>query len=207
MANPRPVIYVVDDDVSVRDAVSNLLESAGHHAEVFASTEEFMEATRPEVPSCLVLDVKLPGVSGLDFQNQLESCGIPIPIIFITAHGDIPMTRRAMKAGAIEFLTKPFQKDELLAAIHQALERDLARRDQQAAIFSLRSRFDSLTPREREIMDLVVQGLLNKQIAAQLGLSEVTVKFHRSHVMQKMQADSLPELVRMSEKLNPRSHR
>lgn len=207
MANPRPIIYVVDDDVSVRDAVSNLLESAGHHAEVFGSTEEFMYSIRPEVPSCLVLDVKLPGVSGLDFQNQLEKSGIPIPIIFITAHGDIPMTRRAMKAGAIEFLTKPFQKEELLTAIHQALEHDRTRRSELAAISDVRSRFATLTSREREIMDLVVAGLLNKQIAAQLGLSEVTVKFHRGHVMEKMQADSLPELVRMAEKLTTRTRR
>jgi FixJ family two-component response regulator len=202
MASPRPIIYVVDDDVSVRDAVSNLLESAGHQAKAFSSTEEFMYAARPDVPSCLVLDVKLPGTNGLDFQNQLEKRGIPIPVIFITAHGDIPMTRRAMKAGAIEFLTKPFQKEELMAAIGQALERDRIRRAEQAAISDLRSRFDSLTAREHEIMQLVVAGLLNKQIAAQLGLSEVTVKFHRAHVMEKMKADSLPELVRMSEKLN-----
>ena len=203
MASPRPIIYVVDDDVSVRDAVSNLLESSGHNAKAFASTEEFMDTNRPEVPSCLVLDVKLPGTSGLDFQNQLEKHGIPSPIIFITAHGDIPMTRRAMKAGAIEFLTKPFQKEELMAAIAQALERDRNRRAEQAAISDLRSRFDSLTGREREVMRLVVEGLLNKQIAARLDLSEVTVKFHRAHVMEKMKADSLPELVRMSEKLNP----
>jgi FixJ family two-component response regulator len=202
MGNPRPIIYVVDDDISVRDAVSNLLESSGHNAKTFASTEEFMHAVRPEVPSCLVLDVKLPGTSGLDFQGQLENQGISIPIIFITAHGDIPMTRRAMKAGAIEFLTKPFQKEELMAAIQQALERDRDRRAGQAAISDLRSRFDSLTGREREVMQLVVEGLLNKQIAARLDLSEVTVKFHRAHVMEKMKAESLPELVRMSEKLN-----
>ncbi|HTD21107.1 MAG TPA: response regulator [Terriglobales bacterium] len=207
MANLTPVIYVVDDDVSVRDAVSNLLASAGHRAEAFSSTEEFLDAMRPEATSCLVLDIKLPGVSGLDFQEQLEKAGIPIPIIIITAHGDIPMTRRAMKAGAIEFLTKPFQKEELLAAIHQALDRDRVRRDLQAADFELRSKFEKLTPREREIMDLVVAGLLNKQIADKLDLSEVTVKFHRRHVMDKMQAASLADLVRMSEKLNAGARR
>jgi FixJ family two-component response regulator len=207
MANMDAVIYVVDDDLSVREAVSNLLASAGYHAEVFASTEDFLEANRPDAPSCLVLDVKLPGVSGLDFQEHLDKIGIPIPIIFITAHGDIPMTRRAMKAGAVEFLTKPFQKEELLAAIHQALERDRKRRAEQEAVSELQSRFEKLTSREREIMDLVVAGLLNKQIAADLSLSEVTVKFHRGHVMQKMQATSLPELVRMCEKLKARSQR
>jgi len=198
-----PTIFVVDDDASVRDAISNLLDSVGLHAEVFGSTEEFWNAPRPNAPSCLVLDVRLPGVSGLDFQEALEKSGVFIPIIFITAHGDVPMTSRAMKAGAIEFLMKPFQKEDLLAAIHQGLEGDRLWRLGQAQIASLRERYQQLTGREREVMDLVVTGLINKQIGAQLGLSEVTVKIHRGRVMQKMEATSLAELVRMSDKLKP----
>jgi FixJ family two-component response regulator len=198
-----PTIFVVDDDASVRDAISNLLDSVGLHAEVFGSTEEFWNAPRPNAPSCLVLDVRLPGVSGLDFQEALEKSGVFIPIIFITAHGDVPMTSRAMKAGAIEFLMKPFQKEDLLAAIHQGLEGDRLWRLEQAQIASLRERYQQLTGREREVMDLVVTGLINKQIGAQLGLSEVTVKIHRGRVMQKMEATSLAELVRMSDKLKP----
>jgi FixJ family two-component response regulator len=204
MPEVRPTIFVVDDDASVRDAISNLLESVGLHARVFGSTEEFWNASRPDAPSCLVLDVRLPGVNGLDFQEALEKAGVFIPIIFITAHGDVPMTSRAMKGGAIEFLMKPFQKSDLLAAIHQGLERDRLWRQEHTEISSLRSRFQQLTAREREVMDLVVTGLINKQIGAQMGLSEVTVKIYRGRVMQKMEATSLVELVRMSDKLKPR---
>jgi FixJ family two-component response regulator len=202
-----PTIFVVDDDASVRDAIGNLLESVGLRSEAFASTEEFWRATRPNVPSCLVLDVRLPGANGLEFQEQLAKASVSIPIIFITAHGDVPMTSRAMKAGAIEFLMKPFQKEDLLAAVRQGLERDRIRREEQAEISILQSRAEQLTSREREVMDLVVTGLINKQIGAQLGLSEVTVKAHRSRVMQKMEATSLAELVRMSDKLKPRNRR
>jgi FixJ family two-component response regulator len=202
-----PTIFVVDDDASVRDAIGNLLESVGLRAEAFASTEEFWRARRPNAPSCLVLDVRLPGVNGLEFQEQLTKASVSIPIIFITAHGDVPMTSRAMKAGAIEFLMKPFQKEDLLAAVRQGLERDRIRRAEQAEVSILQSRAEQLTSREHEVMDLVVTGLINKQIGAQLGLSEVTVKAHRSHVMQKMEATSLAELVRMSDKLKPRDRR
>jgi FixJ family two-component response regulator len=204
MPEPRPTIFVVDDDPSVRDAISNLLESVGLEAKVFSSTEEFRDAPRTAGPSCLVLDVRLPGVNGLDFQDSLQRAGIFIPIVFITAHGDVPMTSRAMKAGAIEFLMKPFQKEDLLAAIHQGLELDRVWREEHAHISSLRERYDQLTSREREVMDLVVSGLINKQIGAQLGLSEVTVKIHRGRVMQKMEASSLADLVRMADKLKPR---
>ena len=202
-----PTIFVVDDDASVRDAISNLLESVGLRAVALASTEQFWRAPRPNVPSCLVLDVRIPGVNGLEFQEQLARAKVSIPIIFISAHGDVPMTSRAMKAGAIEFLMKPFQKEDLLAAVRQGLERDRIRREEQAEVSILQSRAEQLTSREWEVMDLVVTGLINKQIGAQLGLSEVTVKAHRSHVMQKMEATSLAELVRMSDKLKPRNRR
>jgi len=207
MADFRPTIFVVDDDASVRDAISNLLESVGLRAKAFASTEEFWKAPRPKAPSCLVLDVRLPGASGLEFQEQLAKGDVSIPIIFITAHGDVPMTSRAMKAGAIEFLMKPFQKEDLLAAVRHGLDRDRIRREEQAEVSILQSRVEQLTSREREVMDLVVTGLINKQIGVQLGLSEVTVKAHRSHVMQKMEATSLAELVRMSDKVKPRDRR
>lgn len=201
MSEAESIIYVVDDHESVRSAICNLLESVGLRSQSFDSTEGFLHAQRPEVSSCLVLDVKLPGMGGLELQEALNKAGIQIPIVFITAHGDIPMVRKAMKAGAVEFLTKPFQKKELLAAIQHALDRDRARRNEEAAISGLQSHFAALSLREREVMELVCAGLLNKQIAAQLGLSEVTVKLHRRHIMEKMQANSLADLVRMSDRL------
>ena len=201
MADSRPTIFVVDDDPSVREAVSNLLESVGFDAQAFSSTEGFRNAARPDAPSCLVLDIKLPGANGLDFQDALARAGISIPIVFITAHGDVPMASRAMKAGAVEFLMKPFQKEDLLAAIHQALERNRVGRQQDAEIAVLSSRFDELTGREREVMDLVVEGLTNKEVAEKLAISEVTTKMHRGQVMRKMMAPSLADLVRMSDKL------
>jgi FixJ family two-component response regulator len=195
------LVFVVDDDASVRDAIRSLLNSTGLGAEVFASTEEFSQYERPETPSCLVLDVQLPGRTGIDFQELLAETGVRIPIIFVTAHGDVRMTSRAMRAGAVEFLTKPFQKDEFLTAIHHALDRDRTRRKEQAELSVLTARQKRLTSREREVMALVVEGLLNKQIAGQLGITEITVKIHRGRVMYKMEADSLPELVRMFERL------
>jgi FixJ family two-component response regulator len=205
MDDPRPTIFVVDDDPSVRDAISNLLEAVGMQTRVFGSTEEFQRAVRSDVPGCLVLDMKLPGMSGLQLQESLEKAGIKIPIIFITAFADVPMTSRAMKAGAIEFLVKPFQKQELLMAIQEGLERDRAWREEQAEVAELRAKFEELTAREREVMELVAAGLINKQVGVQLGLSEVTVKIHRGRVMQKMDAASLADLVRMSDKLKPKT--
>src|SRR5437868_1154093 len=191
MSNVAPVVFVVDDDPSVRRAIQRLVESVGLQVELFGSAQEFLRSERPDAPSCLVLDIRLRGTSGLDFQRHLAEANIHIPIIFITGHGDIPMTVRAMKAGAVEFLTKPFRDQDLLDAIHVALERDRTRRQRESEIAELWERFESLTPREKEILPLVVSGRLNKQSAADLGTSEITIKVHRASIMRKMQAKSL----------------
>jgi FixJ family two-component response regulator len=201
MSEEQPVVFVIDDDPSVRDALAGLLRSVGLESRSFASTREFLRSERPDGPGCLVLDVRLPERSGLDFQRELAESGIQVPIVFITGHGDIPMSVRAIKAGAIEFLTKPFHDQELLDAIQLGIERDRARRRDGLAVADLRERLDSLTPREREIMALVVTGRMNKQIAADLEVSEITVKVHRGQVMRKMRARSLAELVRMADRL------
>ena len=195
------MVFVIDDDESIREALHSLIRSVGLKVATFGSAHEFLQSERPDVPACLILDVRMPGLSGLDLQRELTEGNIHIPIIFITGHGDIPMSVRAMKAGAVEFLTKPFRDQDLLDAIHQALDRDRRTRSQQADSADLRNRFHTLTPRETEVFELVVKGLMNKQIALQLGTSEITIKLHRRQVMEKMRADSLADLVRMSEKL------
>ncbi|KAB2723345.1 response regulator transcription factor [Brucella intermedia] len=196
-----PIVYVVDDDKSIRDSLEDLFASVGLRSMLFASTQEFRRSERPDSPACLVLDVRMPGLSGLDFQKEMASLGIHIPVIFITAHGDVPMSVRAMKAGAVEFLTKPFREQDLLDAIQQSLTRDQARRHESNVNAELRRRYASLTEGEREVMNLVVSGLLNKQIAAKLDISEVTVKVRRGQVMRKMRADSLANLVRFAERI------
>jgi FixJ family two-component response regulator len=201
MSKAEPTVFIVDDDAQMRESLRNLIRSVGLRVESFASAQEFLQSQRLGTPSCLVLDVRMPGLSGLDLQRQTSEAGLEIPIIFITGHGDIPMTVRAMKAGAVEFLTKPFRDQDLLDAIQQALERSRKVCQQEAATKELRRRFALLTPREREVMERVVAGLLNKEIGAELGTSETTVKIHRHQVMEKMGAGSLPELVRMADRV------
>jgi FixJ family two-component response regulator len=202
MTKPDSIVFVVDDDPPVRRAIKRLVGSEGLQVELFGSAQEFLQSTRPDVPACLVLDIRLPGINGLDFQRQLAEANIHIPIVFITGHGDIPMTVRAMKAGAVEFLTKPFLDQDLLDAIQVALERDRTRRQEESENAALRERFESLTPRELEVLRLVISGRLNKQIAAELGTSEITIKVHRGNVMRKMQAEFLADLVRMAGRLD-----
>ena len=202
MSEDRPAVFVVDDDPSMRRSLDSLLRSVGLDVHLFSSAQEFMHAKRPEVPGCLVLDVRLPGMSGLAFQQELAKAGVALPIIFISGHGDVPISVRAMKAGAVEFLTKPFEEQVLLDAIHAAIERDRARRRDAAGLADLGTRYRTLTEREREVLQLVVAGRANKQIAAELKLSLVTVKVHRGQVMRKMQARSVVELVRMADRLS-----
>ena len=204
LSQAEPVVFVVDDDAALRDALKSLLRSVGFRVEVFGSAGEFLQSKLPDAPSCLVLDVRLPGLSGLDFQTELTKANIHIPITFITGHGDIPMTVRAMKAGAVEFLTKPFRDQDLLDAVRLGIEQDRTRRESQDTVSKLRALFESLTPREQEIIAYVTAGLMNKQIAGELGVSEITVKVHRGNVMRKMGAKSLAELVRMADAMGVR---
>jgi FixJ family two-component response regulator len=201
MPRNRPTVFVVDDDELVRNAIQSMLKSVGLHSEVFGTPQEFLDSLRIEGPSCLILDLRLPGISGLDLQRALTDAGVQIPIIFITAHGDIPTSVKAMKSGAVEFLTKPFRNQDLLEAVHQALDRDRLARDQQNKLDELRTRYETLSPRERQVMGLVVSGKMNKEIAYELGTSQVTVKIQRGQVMRKMKADSLAELVATAAKL------
>jgi len=207
MSQEHPVVFIVDDDVSVREALKNLLRSVGLRVETFGTAQEFLSSQHADAPGCLVLDVRLPGLSGLDLQGKLAQANIEIPIIFITAHGDIQMSVRAMKAGAVEFLTKPFRDQDLLDAVQQAIDRDRSARTQRAETAELRNRYELLSSREQEVMALVVRGLLNKQIAGELGTVEATVKLHRGRVMEKMQADSLADLIRMAERLGTSADR
>ena len=202
-----PVVFVVDDDASVRSSLKFLLSTVGLQAETLDSADSFLHKKRPDVPSCLVLDVRLPGLSGLDFQRELAARNICIPIVFLTGHGDIPMSVRAIKAGAVEFLTKPFRDQDLLDAVRVALDRDRTRREQEKEVTDLRRRFDSLTSREQEVASMVVAGMLNKQIAAELGTAESTVKVQRSRAMEKMQAESLADLIKMIQKVQPPSQK
>jgi len=203
VSRDESIVFIVDDDPSMCEALTRLLGTVGLRAHAFKTAQEFLGAKRPDTPSCLVLDVRLPGLSGIDLQRELANTDPPIPIVFITAHGDVPMTVQAMKAGAVEFLTKPFRDQQLLDAVQQAIDRDRAARQQRAQFVELRRRYESLTPREREVMTLVVKGLLNKQIASKLGTSEATVKAHRAQLMRKMEADSVAGLVRVAERLSP----
>jgi FixJ family two-component response regulator len=202
--DPQPIVFVVDDDASVRNALLNLFRSVGLRSEVFGSASELLSSKLPDAPSCLVLDIRLPGLSGLDFQAELAKANINLPVIFMTGHGDIPMSVRAMKAGAVDFLSKPFRDQDMLDAVATAIERDRKRRESEHALADLRARFETLTVREREVMAFVTAGLMNKQIAAEMGVSEITVKIHRGHAMRKMGARSLADLVRMAEALEIR---